>query len=138
MNKKTEPKTTFDDFMTKSFFDDASKMELYLNGKKTEHYLNIKGLESSETQRERIQAQVSFRSLSKELEGIDDEVDKIIREQQGVESIQIVHAASLIESWSFDVECEQGNKLKLLSENEGLASLVIGFSADIENYRKKK
>lgn len=131
-------KATFDDFMTKAMFEKAAKMELYLGEEKTDQYFMVKGLESPELNRARVTSQVNYKKLADEIKTIEDDVEKVIREREGVEDIQIIHACELIDSWSFDEECNQGNKLKILSENSGLAALVIGFSAEVTNYRKKK
>lgn len=130
-------KLNFNDFMVKSLFEKAAKMELLMDGKKTEHFLMVKGIEDPSTQRDRVQSQVSYRNLEKALKDEEDEVTKALKERDGVEAIQIVYASKLIDSWSFG-DCTEGDKLKLLGENIGLAALVIGFSASVSNYRKKK
>jgi len=109
------------EFYTAKAHSKPKKLPLYLpDGSPTDEYLMILGAESKPVRdakarmyREKLQNDIS----------LEDAKNLII--------------SAMIESWSFDKECTEDNKINFLKEAPQIADKVDIFSANHANFTKK-
>ena len=109
------------EFYTAKAHSKPKKLPLSLpNGHKTDHYFMILGLQSESVReaKNRVQKEMLMNGMTKD---------------QGF----FIWIASMIESWSFDEDCSEENKIKFLKEAPQVADSVDIFSSNHANFAKK-
>lgn len=115
-------------FYTKEAHSTPQKLPLYLpNGEASEDYLMLLGAESSEFRKAKAQG---MRKAM--LEAKDGELT-----QDNQDSLRVDMLISVIDSWSFDEECNDDNKRELLINAPYLCDSIDSFCANSDNFVKK-
>ena len=137
MTKAKKKVFTLADFKTKDLNEKATKMPLLFDGDDTGCYLMVRGIESKQVQRARIEAQVAYADMAESLEKLTDKVEKAEFERDHKEEIEIMLAANLVTGWSFGEMDGKKELFELLCQNKGLAMSVIAHAATPKNYQLK-
>ena len=82
MTKAKKKVFTLDDFKTKDLNEKATKMPLLFDGEDTGCFLMVKGIESKNVQRARIEAQVQYADAAEDADKITDKTDRAEFERQ--------------------------------------------------------
>ena len=116
------------EFFTKEANSTPQKLPLKLkSGEATEHYLMLIGTESD-----------CFRSAqSKALRDGAIKATAGEYDEKTAKDLDLNLVASLIDSWSFDEECSQENKVKFLDNAPYIRDAINVFSSDQDNFLKK-
>lgn len=131
-------KLELEDFFTESINLNASKLPLKRGGEETNEFLMIKGFDSKSVSRLRFERGIAYRKVEKTIADIKGEDEKAFELSLLVEDISKELACELIESWSFSKKPTPKNKMALIEQNAGLASIIVAHSATEENYYLKK
>ncbi len=116
------------EFFTKEANSTPQKLPLKLKtGEPTEHYLMLVGVESDVFRIAQSKAlrEGAIRATAGEY---DDKTAK---------DLDLNLVASLIDSWSFEQDCTQENKVKFLDNAPYVRDAVNSFSAEQDNFLKK-
>ena len=116
------------EFFTKEANSTPQKLPLKLkSGEATEHYIMLIGTESDAFRL--AQSKALREGAIKATAGEYD--DKTAKE------LDLNLVASLIDSWSFDEECTQENKVNFLDNAPYIRDAINSFSAEQDNFLKK-
>lgn len=129
MTKKVKevPTISFEDFIVAPKFENPQKFILKLQGKETDHFLMVIGKDAKPVRRAKSKSMFEAAKKFKTNEWSDDEADKLTN----------TILASAIVSWSFDMPCNDENKIKLLNGNPSVAEELDSFLGDDTNFLGK-
>ncbi|OED34508.1 hypothetical protein AB832_07365 [Flavobacteriaceae bacterium (ex Bugula neritina AB1)] len=117
-----------EDFYTAPAHNAGRRIPLYApDGSKTEHWLEVLGVDSDSYQKASL-------NMQRDLSVIKEEVDR----EDLLHRYKNKLLASLISDWSFDQECTDEEKEKLLKNAPLIAKEVDLFASNRDNFLKKK
>jgi hypothetical protein len=109
-------------FFTAEFHNTAQKLTLsYPDGKDSEHYIMVLGVQSSQVREAK--KNIRFKLSTSESMSPEDVEAEII--------------CAMIDSWSFDEETSQANKIKFIKEAPQISDAIDLFSSYHGNFAKK-
>lgn len=109
-------------FFTREKANKGIKVPLFLpNGNESEHYLMLRGIDSDEFRTADNRAQ--------RLAMVIVEMPSALEKEQALEDSRIELLSSLIISWSFEEECTEDAKKKLLIEAPQIADAIDRVAA---------
>ena len=130
-------KSELEDFFTDSINSNASKLKLMRGSKETDAFLMIKGFDCKSVARARFDRSKAYNKASEKIDQVPEE-DREYELSLVVDEISKPLACQLIASWSFTKKATDKNKMELLNQNSGLASVICAHAATEENYYLKK
>jgi len=120
-----------EEFYTRSAANEGRTLPLYLpNGTKSEHSFVVRGVDSDE-----------FRTTENKVKRRAIDIAQMETEEERLEAINDSEReciASLIISWTFDMECTTENKVSFLREAPQIADAINRFSAKRTEFLSKK